>query len=138
LRCHPAGVGSNSARWDFNGLAPGWYEVLVTWNEDATQADNALHTIYDGAASEGAFVVNQQLAPSGPAFQGRPWSSLGVFAIQGTSLRVELSDLANGFVVADAVRIVPWRNALQILSVEKSLTSEDMTAHVSITTGTPP
>jgi len=139
LRCHPTGAGSNTASWDFTGLAPGWYEVLVTWHEQSNRANNAPFTIYDGVDVEGSVAVNQQVAPSGSVFQGRPWDSLGVFAIHGTSTRVELSDLANNSrVVADAVRIVPWRNELQVLSVEKTQTSEDMTVHVSITTGTPP
>jgi hypothetical protein len=138
LRCHPTGVGSNTANWEFTNLPPGWYEVLVTWHEQSNRADNAPFAIYDGVDVEGIFPVNQQVAPSGAVYQGRPWASLGVFAIHDTSLRVELSDLANDSrVVADAVRIVPWRNALQVLSIEKTQTSEDMTVHVSITTGTP-
>ncbi len=62
-----------------------------------------------------------------------PWQSLGIFSITSGTLRVELSDDANDEVVADAVRIVPWGNQVQVLSVQKSFDSEEVTVRVSVT-----
>ena len=73
-----------------------------------------------------------QVAPSGEPFEGVPWESLGIFSITSGTLRVELSD-ANGKVVADAVRIVPWGNQVNVLSVQKSFDSEEVTVRVSVT-----
>ena len=139
LRCIDTGSGSNMATWEFTGLTPGWYDVLATWSERSIQATDAPYSVYDDLEFEGTFPMNQQLDPTGAVFQGRPWDSLGVFALESTTLRVELSDYANNSrVVADAVRIVRLKNDVQILSLEKSLISEEMTVHVSVTVGTPP
>jgi prepilin-type N-terminal cleavage/methylation domain-containing protein len=133
LRCHDTGSGLNTASWQFTGLAPGSYEILVTWFERVDYATDAPFTVYDGATVEGTVLINQQLAPSGAVFCGRPWESLGVFSIEAATLGVELSDDANNNrVIADAVRIIPIKNVVQILALEKSLTSEDMTVHVSV------
>ena len=73
-----------------------------------------------------------EVAPSGGPFKGVPWESLGIFSITSGTLRVELS-AANGRVVADAVRIVPWGNQVTVLSVQKSFDSEEVTVRVSVT-----
>lgn len=140
LRCHnAAGGGSNTASWEYTGLTPGRYEVLVTWLEKYHLATNAPYTVYDGVDPQGTVLVNQKLSPSGDVIDGRPWQSLGVFTVGGTVLRVVLSDDANEErVIADGARIVPWKNDVQVVSLDKSLTSEEMTAHVSVTVVVPP
>ena len=50
-------------------------------------------------------LVNQQLAPQGFSDQGSTWQDLGTFTITGNQLVVQLSDNANGYVLADAIRI---------------------------------
>lgn len=137
LRCNHEGDGSELALWEFSGIPAGKYEVLVTWKTKDNLATNAPYTFYDGTTAEGTITVNQMLAPSGPIFEGVPWESLGVFSIVGDTLRVELNDNADVRVWADAVRIVPVRNIVQVISMEKSLISEDVTAHVSITVQLP-
>jgi hypothetical protein len=101
-----AGNGSNTANWNFTGLQSGKYRVYVTYPEHANRATNSPFTVFDGAAPIGSpILVNQQLAPNDSYFAGVGWESLGVFTITGNQLQVSLSDDANGFVIADGVRI---------------------------------
>ena len=103
-------AGIDTASWTFTGLAPGIYEVSVTWVGIRNRATNAPYTIYDGASQRGRpILVNQELAADGGlhARAGNPSRSfrLGRHITSGT-LVVELSNNANGtYVIADAVRI---------------------------------
>lgn len=137
FRWNNGGGFGDKAGWQFAELTPGWYEVLVSFANHWSQASNAPYTVYDGAVARGTVRVNQQVAPSGADFEGSPWESLGVFLISGDTLRVELTDDADGNIAADAVRIVPAGNAVEVVSLERSLTSEDVTANVSVTVQVP-
>lgn len=137
VRWNNGGHAGDKATWQFTDLSPGWYEVLVTYPHEGNQASDAPYTVYDGPTVRGTVRISQKVAPSGPVFEGSRWESLGLFSIAGDTLRVELSDDADGNIVADAVRIVPVRNIVQITSLEKSILSEDVTAHVSIMVQTP-
>ena len=53
----------------------------------------------------GTFQVNQELAPADFSFNGAVWKDLGAYSITGTTLVVRLTDLADEYVIADAVRI---------------------------------
>ncbi|MHC4401545.1 MAG: hypothetical protein ACYTG0_17875, partial [Planctomycetota bacterium] len=68
------------------------------------RATNAPYTVYDGTTAEGTIPVNQRLAPS-TTYDNWPCEDLGIFNVDATTLRVELTDDANGYVMADAVRI---------------------------------
>ncbi len=127
----PRGNGDMIATWDFSGLQPGEYEVFTTWLDG--WAKDAPYTVYDGATAIGTVKVDQKDLPSGPLFMGEPWESLGVFTITGDSLRVELSNDANEYVVGDAVRIVLQRNQIELLSVIKSIDTKEMTVTVLVT-----
>ncbi|MHC4404509.1 MAG: golvesin C-terminal-like domain-containing protein, partial [Planctomycetota bacterium] len=115
-RWHAAGTGLNAANWDFAGLDPGQYKVSVTWLENTNRATNAPYTVYDGTTAEGTIVVNQQLAPSS-IYDSWPWEDLGIFNVDGTTLRVQLTDDANGFVMADGVRIERVGDLVDALTV---------------------
>jgi len=101
-----AGSGSNKAYWNFNGLAPGSYDVLVTWIPFGNRATNAPFTVSDGSGSQSTLLVNQQQAPVGTTADGVTWRLLTTQAVVNGSLSVMLTDQANGYVVADAVRLV--------------------------------
>jgi hypothetical protein len=138
-----SGIG-DAAVWEFANLQPGWYEVLVTYAAAADQATNAPFSVYDGAVCDGTVPINQTQPPSGAVFQGVPWESLGLFSISGDTLKVKVVDYANGYIVADAVRIVPVRNEVQVLSLERPLlgedwedVSEDVTVSAAVTANTP-
>src|SRR3989304_5671051 len=130
-------TGDDKAHWEFTGIEAGWYQVLVTFAEAEDQATSAPYTVYDGAVAKGTVTVNQTIAPSGAVFEGSAWESLGLFSITGDTLQVELSDLADHKIVADAVRVVPVRNTVEVLSLAKSLASEEVTAQVSVTLQVP-
>ncbi len=133
LRCNDAEDDSAIARWEFQELTPREYKIFATWLQQFWQADDAPYTVYDGTVAEGTVTVDMKVAPAGEPFEGVPWESLGIFSITSGTLRVELSADANGYVVADAIRIVPWGNQVEVLSVQKSFDSEEATVRVSVT-----
>jgi hypothetical protein len=101
-----SGTGSARATWSFTGLVPGSYQVFARWVPFSNRATNATYTIRDGATLLGSAVVNQQLAPAGELSNGITWQSLGFFQTATGNLAVQLTNAANGFVIADAVRVV--------------------------------
>src|SRR5262249_31919187 len=99
-----AGTGADSASWSFSGLASGNYRVSVTWTPFGNRATNAKFSVT--TSSTNMFTVNQQLAPSGgPVEMGVTFQDLGTFVVSGGSIVVTLNNNANGYVIADAVRI---------------------------------
>jgi hypothetical protein len=109
-RYQAAGTGSRVATWEVTTNRPGVYEVYVTWAPFANRATNAPYTVYDGPASggalEGTFPINQELTPTAHVtLGGRPFQRLGTsFTITSNTLAVTLSNLANEYVIADAVQ----------------------------------
>jgi hypothetical protein len=98
------GSGSSTATWTF-AVAPGLYQVAVTYSPYSNRATNSPYTVFDNSAPQGTVPVNQQLTPSDFSDQGVGWTILGNFAISSSTLAVQLTDSANGYVIADAVRI---------------------------------
>jgi hypothetical protein len=99
------GTGSATASWRFTGLTAGLYRVSATWSPHPNRATNAPYTVLDGITPIGAAAVNQQLRPNHVIASGAAWYHLGVFNVASGSLDVLLSDDANGYVIADAVRV---------------------------------
>jgi hypothetical protein len=101
-----AGDGTQVATWTFTGLTSGYYRVSATWSEDANRATNAPYTILDGTTALGTVRVNQERAPHHFTDSGRPWFNLGgVYSPTSGTLVVRLTNDANEYVIADAVRI---------------------------------
>ena len=99
-----AGAG-NTATWDFTGvgLPDGTYQVSATWSAHPNRATNAPYTI-NGVPVPGG--VDQTVAPGDFVSDGGSWEVLGNVAVAGGVLVVELPDAgANGFVLADAIRV---------------------------------
>src|SRR5262249_15977185 len=106
----------NTATWQATGQAAGTYDVQLTWFAFSNRASNAPFSVYDGNTLLGTVTVNQQNAPSGGAtINGFTFQSLGHFAINSGTLRVVTSDNANGYVIADALYVVPLPAAPGIL-----------------------
>jgi hypothetical protein len=102
-RYHAKGSGANKATWTFTGLQPGSYEVLATWVASGKNARNAQYRVNGTAAP----TVSQRVAPDDYGDTSSPWESLGVYTVDGTAtLTVELSDKADGTVIADAIQLV--------------------------------
>jgi extracellular elastinolytic metalloproteinase len=100
-----AGQGGEQSTWRFTNLAPGQYDVLTTWVPFGNRATNAPFTIADGNVSQNTLLVNQQQAPDGVSADGVEWQMLTSLFVTTGELKVSLSNAANGFVIADAVRI---------------------------------
>ncbi len=105
LHYSAAGVGNDVATWTFT-VTPGQYRVAATWRQEPNRATNSPFTVYDGSAALATILVNQELAPNDFTDQGVGWKNLGgTYTITGTSLVVKLTDAANEYVIADAIRI---------------------------------
>ncbi|QDU03547.1 hypothetical protein V6x_32680 [Gimesia chilikensis] len=115
----PVHYGDAAAFWEFYGLTPGVYRVSVTWPASENpfvipqMASDAPFTVFDGSRNDitttainlGTFDLNQQVAPDDFQADGALWEDLGTFTVNSRTLTVMLTNLANGLITADAVRI---------------------------------
>ena len=99
-----SGTGADRATWSFT-VTPARYRVSATWSPFSNRATDAPYTIRSGNSILGQVDVNQEVGPNDRTADGSSWEDLGQFVVSGTSLIVELSDAANEYVIADAVRI---------------------------------
>ncbi len=100
------GDGSDTATWTFGGLSDGIYRVSATWSKHDNRATNTPFTVLDGSVERGTIRVNQELAPSADVVvDGVNFQDLGTFAIVNGSLVVQLTDDADQYVIADAIRV---------------------------------
>lgn len=104
-RYRQAGNGAHQATWTLD-VIPGLYRVSATWKEAENRARNAPFTILDGTAVRSTVHINQERAPRTFRDRGAMWEDLGdpVF-IDGHTLRVQLTNAADQYVVADAIRV---------------------------------
>lgn len=104
-------AGTASATYVFTGLTAGVsYRVSATWFESSNRASNSKFTVSTsgtGGSASTVATVNQKLAPSSFTANGKAWKDLSSsFTIgSGGTLSIELNNYANGYVVADAIRI---------------------------------
>ncbi|WP_417382519.1 choice-of-anchor D domain-containing protein [Gimesia sp.] len=115
----PFSTGPAQAYWEFFGLTPGEYRISVTWPATTSPsnvplgATDAPYTIYDGSRTEigstaldlGTTDLNQQLAPDDYSADGTTWEILDTVTISSRTLTVMLTNLADGGITADAIRI---------------------------------
>ncbi|MBC8354927.1 MAG: S8 family serine peptidase [Planctomycetes bacterium] len=99
-----AGNGSATASWTFD-VTPGRYRVSSTWDPHANRADNVPYTILDGTTQVASVAVNQEVAPNDFTDAGGDWEDVATVDIFDTTLKVMLTNDANEYVFADAVRI---------------------------------
>jgi hypothetical protein len=108
-----AGAGESTVTFAFTGLTPGAYRVSTTWltvpEYIHNRATNAPFTIA-GGMSDLTVLVDQTLNPGDypGSFSdaGSTWMDLSTsYTITGSTLTVTLSNDADNYVVADAVRI---------------------------------
>src|SRR5262249_42483179 len=72
----------------------------------SNRATNAPYTVLDGGTPLATVAINQQQAPNDFSDAGAFWEDLGAtYSVTGGALTVRLSNLANGYVIADAIRI---------------------------------
>ena len=111
-RTHAKGTGANKARWTVSNLPNGQYEVFAMWKPNSKNATNATYKV-NGAATP---PVNQRVTPDSIHLNTTiesgvtsHWKSLGRFSAVNGTITVELSDAANGIVVADAIRVLIYQ-----------------------------
>jgi RHS repeat-associated protein len=85
------------------------YRIYARWTQDPNRATDAPYTVHhDGGAT--TVTANQEV-------NGGIWLALGTYAMSpGQNHRIELSDAANGRVIADAVKLVPDGNARAVVA----------------------
>jgi hypothetical protein len=107
-----AGDGSSVAQWTIPGVTAGMvYDISATWVAGENHASNAVYTILGGAAPIDV-TVDQRVAPDGTG-GGDIWQHLSPVTATGTEITVQLSNDADNWLVADAVKLtVP--DALQL------------------------
>ncbi len=103
VRRSAKGSGTDTATWTFL-VEPGEYQVAATWAAMPRLGATDTPFTITGATRFDAR-VNQRLAPNDFIDAGASWENLGTIAVTGHLLTVTLSDLANGIVAADAIRI---------------------------------
>jgi len=96
---HSGGTGINKATWSFNIPTAGSWQVYARWTSSANRATNAKYTV--NHASGSTTVTKNQEA------NGGSWQSLGTFNFNVAAYSVRLSDNADEYVIADAIRLVP-------------------------------
>ena len=93
------------------GHSPIWfpekYQVFVRWSQFTNRATNAPTRSTTNRPPWARWLVNQQLRPRAISPTESPGIVSAHSAISSSILAVKLSDNANGYVTADAVRIVP-------------------------------
>lgn len=102
------GVASGTASYTLTALNPGQtYDLWATWTADETHTNQARYSVFNGTTLLTSADVSQSLAATGTTFGGRPWQKLlSVNVPVGvTSLRVDLTNMGNGHLIADAVRL---------------------------------
>ena len=106
-RYHAAGTGGNNkATWTFAGWDTSkHYQVLATWVASSSRASDAPFTVLDNTAVC-TTRLNQQYTPTDVTLDSRTWQSVGVYCVSSGKLIVQISDDANGSVIADAIRLV--------------------------------
>jgi prepilin-type N-terminal cleavage/methylation domain-containing protein len=125
--------GTDNAVWTFTNIVPGWYQVEATWLESPDQTDAAHYSVYDGGALLSETSFSQRIAPVGPLYGSRPWQIVTTQYVRSGTAQVKLSgESTAGYVVADGLQLVPIENNVQVLSLQKSLGSEEVTVHVSV------
>ncbi|MDF1643897.1 MAG: DUF6531 domain-containing protein [Pseudomonadales bacterium] len=100
----PAGTPPNAAlqidtaNWVLNASSIGSYDVYASWTAHPNRATDAQYTINHSGGSD-TVTVNQQQ-------NGGQWNLLGTYTLDNNST-VDLSSVANGYVIADAITILP-------------------------------
>jgi RHS repeat-associated protein len=89
----------NTATWTPNVAQAAQYEVYARWTASANRASNATYSVTHAGGTT-PVTVSQKA-------NGGTWNLLGTFNLSpGSAHKVALTDQANGFVIADAIRLV--------------------------------
>ncbi|MCU7860803.1 MAG: hypothetical protein KZQ86_13455, partial [Candidatus Thiodiazotropha sp. (ex Lucinoma kastoroae)] len=95
----PEDAAGNTANWAFDISETGQYQVYAKWTANPNRASNASYVITDDVTDTN-MTVDQRT-------DGSIWNLLGTFNFsQGGHYQVSLSNQADGYVIADAIKVV--------------------------------
>ena len=95
-----AGTGADSCTWNFTVPETGSYQVFARWTSSSSRCSNCEYTVTHNAGST-PVVVDQRA-------NGGQWNLLGTWAFNAaTGYSVTLTDDANNYVIADAIKLEP-------------------------------
>ncbi|MGA1871161.1 MAG: HYR domain-containing protein, partial [bacterium] len=136
---HAAGSGSNTFMFRPQIVDSGYYDIYTCWTAGTNRATNARYKIKYYNFQTGEYVettvgsVDQQQSPDDLLYQGHWWEYLGQFFLEaGTGNYMQLTDEANGFVIADAVLFQFYDPNPEVFCQDITLDLID-TGYVSIT-----
>jgi hypothetical protein len=104
----------STATWQTTNLPEGDYTVKATWNGHPNHATNAPYEIWDNTNVVQTAVADQKQPPAGGSASDS-FQTLAIAHIKSGTLKVSLSNSANGDVVADAIRITSPQLAAPII-----------------------
>lgn len=110
------GSGEVTAQWQVYNLQPGAaYELFGHWVSSSLRASNAVYR-YTYTNPDGSQVT--EIATVDQRENGGSWQSLGTFESGGSQLVVEINNDADGYVIADAIRLTGPSGEESTISVE--------------------
>jgi hypothetical protein len=96
----PAGGEISEARWTVEIPATGDYEVFARWTQYGNRATNTPYTVQHAGGADTVRVSQRE--------NGGKWNSLGIYRFSGgTPAVVSITNDADRYVIADAVKLVP-------------------------------
>ncbi|MFC9608310.1 exo-alpha-sialidase [Streptomyces niveus] len=108
-RAAPAGSGERVVRWRPAVPQDGEYEIQASYAPGANRAGDAPYTVVHAHGTD-TVRIDQRL-PGATEPRGGSWVSLGTYRLRaGLGTSVELSNDADGTVVADAIRLLGPRS----------------------------
>lgn len=115
----PAGSGEITAEWGAMNLTSGLgYALHANWTSHPNRASNAVYQFTyinsNGAQTEERVTVDQREG-------GGSWQELGSFNSGDSSVVVRISNNADGYVVADSIRITPIADGSSSILVDRPI-----------------
>jgi hypothetical protein len=120
---------SASARWSFNVVDAGWYQVQATGLVSGAAPATCSYTLFYGSPAVDVPIPVPANLTFGASSVWSPLMTKPLYFIANTVVTVQLTPDASGTAIADGMRIV--RCSVQIQSLEP-LTRETATARVEI------
>ena|GEM_PF-3142526 len=113
------GTGLNTASWEFTNLDPGIYRIGGHWNPEVSAATNTRISISGIVGGSVSSLFNQQALSQDVLDDGVYWQDLGYVEVDsnGTITVTITDDQANGYVLADSVRIEKFDSEIFIDNV---------------------
>ena len=100
---HQRGLGISKAIWNPSIKTTGFYEIFITYTPHMNRATNATYAVYFDRGTSYKTIDQTELPTH--------WVSLGGYPFLANSrAKIVLTDLADGYVVADVLILTPRKN----------------------------